>query len=333
MSGWDQGVRGWNHPPPWSLALSGALDRGMIGSMRDKRVRAGRRRPVRDLVAALLLTLGIWLLPTAPRAMDVNTGPAGAETTVRGTAHAGARIRVPVTSLAELRWRNVVRQDTEIGCAAASLATLLTYYFNFPATEEEMVQALYSEALAAPAPDLEGDLLYRGFNLHHIRNVAQKGGLVAAAFHVDVESIEKVRIPVITRVAIRGYDHFVVFREARGGRVYIADPAFGNTVYRLQSFEKIWSGVMMGFLRRGEGAIAEHLLALEPEDERFLTWEEVSRVVDRIGSPRVTAPDLGATVLRISTAPFYVPQIKGLESALPALIFNYVEFGDKITFY
>ena len=183
-----------------------------------------------------------------------------------------------------------------------------------------------------PAPDLEGDLLYRGFNLHHIRNVAQKGGLVAAAFHVDLESLQQVRIPVITRVTIRGYDHFVVFREAHEGRIYIADPAFGNTVYRLKSFEKIWSGVMMGFLRKGEGAIAEHLLALETGDERFLSWEQVSRIVHRLEAPKVTAPDLGARVVAISTAPFIIPRIEGLESALPTVIFNYIEFGEKINF-
>jgi predicted double-glycine peptidase len=281
---------------------------------------------------AVLLGLIVTLAPGASLAIQVNTGPTGSEARIRGTTHAAARVRVPVTSLDELRWRNVVRQRTEIGCAAASLATILTYYFDFPATEEEMVQALYSEALAAPAPDLEEDVLYRGFNLYHVRNVAQKGGLVGAAFHVDVESIQEVRIPVITRVTIRGYDHFVVFREARGGRVYIADPAFGNTVYRLQSFEKIWSGVMMGFLRRGEGAIAEHLLAAERDDERFLTWEQVSRVVDRLGTPGVPEPRSGALVTNISIAPFFRPQIQGLESALPSVIYNYMEFGEKITF-
>jgi hypothetical protein len=287
---------------------------------------------MRRLAVAAILSLGVGLAPNASPAIDVNTGPAGAETTIRGTAHASARVRVPVTSLYDFRWRNVVRQRTEIGCAAASLATILTYYFDFPATEEEMVQALYSEALAAPAPELEGDLLYRGFNLYHVRNVAQKGGLVGAAFHVDLESIQDVRIPVITRVTIRGYDHFVVFRAADRGRVYIADPAFGNTVYRLKSFEKIWSGVMMGFLRRGQGAVAEHLLAVERGDERFLTWEQVSRVIDRLGSPRVPGPDFGALVANVSIAPFIYPQIQGLESALPSYIFNYMEFGEKITF-
>ena len=88
----------------------------MINSIRGEPCRAKRaenRR--RDLGPALLLGLGLWLFPTAPLALDLNTGPVGAETTMRGTAHAAPRIRVPVTSLSELRWRNVVRQRTEIG--------------------------------------------------------------------------------------------------------------------------------------------------------------------------------------------------------------------------
>jgi len=262
----------------------------------------------------------------------VQTGPATASTGVRGSAAAAPKLHVEVKSLLEQKWSHVVRQRTDIGCGAASLATILTYYFDFPTDEDEMVQALHSEALAAPAPNLERNIRFNGFNLRQIRNVAKKGGLVAAAFRVKPEDLPDVKLPVITRVTIRGYDHFVVFKEARNGRVFIADPAFGNTVYRLRDFEKIWSGVMMGFLRRGQGPVAQHLLQVAAADQRNLTWRETSRLL-RPKVPaavRLPAVFLTAPVVDPSVLPESLQGLSG--SALPTFIFNTVDFGGEITF-
>ena len=42
----------------------------------------------------------------------------------------------------------------------------------------------------------------------HIKRVAEKGGLVAQGFRVPIEHLDRIKIPVIARVSIRGYDHF-----------------------------------------------------------------------------------------------------------------------------
>lgn len=284
---------------------------------------------------ALLVSASLWLGAAPAQALEAYTGgtsATGADPSIRGTAHVGPRIRVKVKSLLERKWENVVKQESEIGCSAAALATILTYYFDFPTTEREVLQALYSEALSRPAPNLEEDLLYQGFNLLHVRNVARSGGLVAAGFRVKIENLPDVRIPVITRVTIRGYDHFAVFRAARNGRVYIADPAFGNTVYRLADFEKIWSGFMMGFIRRGAGAVEDHLLSVQERDQTLLTWEEVSRIIDRLPVQDHTPVTGVDVVTTLSFFDFVRPQISGLRSVFPTLIINRREFGEDITF-
>jgi predicted double-glycine peptidase len=240
---------------------------------------------------------------------------------LRGSASGGPKIRAKVKSLNELRWENVIRQKLDHGCAAAALATILTYYFDFPSTEEEMLQPLLAAALKEAGPDVRAV----GFSLRHIRDVAARGGLAAAAFRVEEKNLGRIRIPAIVRITINGYNHFAVFRETRNGRVYLADPAFGNTSYRLRSFAKLWSGVMMGFSRRVGQRPIDHLLVVRPEDERVIASEEIMRLAAAQGlAPR---PATGPQFYNISTFPLITgPQIPGLRSVFPFLMGNRIEF-------
>ncbi len=294
----------------------------------DTRTRTTTVSRLARCAARLGLALCLFALSSPPvpaAASGVSTGGMGVTPTLRGGAPSAPRLSIQTTSLLDQRWAHVVRQRSDIGCSAASLATILSYYFDFPSSEDEMIQALHSEALLAPAPDLEADILYRGFNMRHIRNVARKGGLIAQAFHVEVKDLEDVKIPVITRVTIRGYDHFVVFREARNGRVYVADPAFGNTVYTEQDFERMWSGVMLGFLRRSGEPVEEHSLAYADGDRRVVGWRELSRTIGR-GLEASTHVAPLPIVRTLSLGQFAVPRIEGLDAAFPTLIFNFREF-------
>ena len=225
-----------------------------------------------------------------------------------------AQVLGGVQSLHAMRWDNLVRQRLEVGCGAASLATLMTYYFGFPTTEEELANAMAAEAEADGQAEL---VRHIGFSMSHIRRVAEKGGLVARAFRVPIESIDKIRIPVIARVSIRGFDHFVVLKGAQNGRVFVADPAFGNSSYRLAAFEKIWQGALIGFVRRG-ALPQDHGLMVGMEDDPGAAWE---RATDRtIGSLR----DVGrpASVgLSGQVIPLTVLQlVPGLESAFPRFL-------------
>ena len=263
------------------------------------------------------------LLAAAPSAsaaeLTALTGHLSPAPGLRGNSVSGERMRVQVRSLQEIRWQNVVRQKIDIGCGAAALATILTYYFDFPTTEEEMFQPLLTQALKGTGPDVREV----GVSLRHIRDVAARGGLAAAAFRVYARNLHKIRIPSIARVTINGFDHFVVFKQARGGRVYVADPAFGNTSYRLKAFEKIWSGVLMGFMRRTGDRPLDHGLMVGENDERVIHTDEIWRLtyVHELGrSPTVDQ----FTVF--SKFPFIQPQVSGLKSVFPSFLTNRIEF-------
>ena len=268
---------------------------------------------------AILLSVLVAVPSAAAVELTALTGSLSPAPGLRGNSVSGERMRVQVRSLDEIRWQNVVRQKIDIGCGAASLATILTYYFDFPTTEEEMFQPLLTQALKGTGPDVRKV----GVSLKHIRDVAAKGGLAAAAFRVHARNLHKIRIPSIARVTINGYDHFVVFKQARGGRVYVADPAFGNTSYRLKAFEKIWSGVLMGFMRRTGDRPLDHLLLVGENDERVIHTDEIWRLadVDDVGRPAVLNQ---FTVF--SKFPFIQPQVSGLRSVFPAILFTQTEF-------
>jgi hypothetical protein len=89
---------------------------------------------------------------------------------------------------------------------------------------------------------------------------------------------------------------------------------------------------MMGFVRRGESPLKEHELSVRDEDERMLTWRELSRLVARRATPPVGDPELGTRVGTFSLAPFIEPQVAGLAPAFPTIIINVLEFGEDITF-
>jgi predicted double-glycine peptidase len=267
----------------------------------------------------LLLALGV--AASAPAAeVSMSTGPSLPQPGLRGNAVQGIRIGVGVKSLNEMRWENVIRQGQDISCGAAALATILTYYFDFPTTEEEMFHPLLALAMKEAGPDVREV----GFNLRHMRDVAARGGLAAVAFRLTEKNLPQVRVPGIMRVTIRGYDHFLVFKQARGGRVYVADPAFGNTSYRLRSFSKIWSGVLMAFSRRTGEHPVDHLLAVRPEDKRVIETEDIMRVAD--GLLRVPAEVRLPEYFVFSKFPYIEPGVAGLESVFPSLLWKRIDF-------
>jgi predicted double-glycine peptidase len=251
----------------------------------------------------------------------VNTGSVLPATGLRGGASQGTRIGVKLKSINEIRWENIVRQQVDIGCGAAALATILTYYFDFPATEMEMFEPLLNLALKEAGPDVE----QVGFSLRHIRDVAAQGGLAAAAFRVAESDLHQVKIPGIVRITIHGYDHFAVFKEARGGHVYLADPAFGNTSYRLADFSRIWSGVVMGFARRSGDRPLDHLLLVGVDDETNIESKEIMRAASANVTASIPATRM-VTWAKLSTWPNVQPKVSGLQSVFPTFLYNRIEF-------
>jgi uncharacterized protein len=174
-----------------------------------------------------------------------------------------------VRSLLELRRDGVVVQDYDISCAAAALATVLTYEHGDPVAEREVAEGLIRRPEYLENPELVR--LNRGFSLLDLRRfVEQRGYRGRGLGNVTFEDLLDLA-PAIVPVRLSGYDHFVVFRGVDGDRVLLADPAWGNRTLRIERFIDAWLesptfGRVAFVVERETGSESLNLLAPRPHE-------------------------------------------------------------------
>ena len=105
------------------------------------------------------------------------------------------------------------------------------------------------------------------FSLLELKRYGETRGYVSRGFKVtDPKKIAQLKIPALTLINTRGYNHFVVIKGVKNGEVFIADPAFGNSSKPLDTFVKDWSGVDPGLPERDQRR--KQCLPAEPDAAR-----------------------------------------------------------------
>lgn len=165
-------------------------------------------------------------------------------------------VSVTLTSWKARKFDNLVRQRTDFSCGAAVLATIFNYAFGRSTTEQQVLVNM----LRVADPDV---VRQKGFSLLDMKTYAQSVGYQAEGYRVDYPTLQKLNVPAIALLDIRGYKHFVVVRRTFGDRVAIGDPALGNLTMNRQAFEAAWNGIL--FVVSGEGYITENPLLDPPE--------------------------------------------------------------------
>jgi predicted double-glycine peptidase len=177
----------------------------------------------------------------------------------------------PVRSLLEMRRANVVIQEWDLSCGAAALATLLKYQHGEPITEKELAIAMMKRDEYMKNPQLIQ--LREGFSLLDLkRNVDARGYEGVGYGKLQLDDLVA-KAPVLVPIRTKGYNHFVVFRGMRGGRVLLADPAWGNRTMSVDEFTDLWidypSLGRIGFeIKRKDGMRVPN--ALQPKDSDFV---------------------------------------------------------------
>jgi predicted double-glycine peptidase len=151
-----------------------------------------------------------------------------------------------VRSLREIRQEGVVTQQWDTSCAAAALATVLSYTFDDPVSERAVAQGMlrYTEPLR---------VRYRGgFSLLDMKRYVEERGYQATGFREltfdDLVLFEGAIVPL----NIHGYNHYVVFKGlGEHGRIRLGDPAFGNRTMSRNHFEDVWMEGMAFVVTRG----------------------------------------------------------------------------------
>lgn len=154
------------------------------------------------------------------------------------------------SSLKEIRERGVVMQQWETSCAAAAVATVLTYGFNDPISERHAALKMLEQT------DPQKVRERGGFSLLDLMSFAESRGYLASAYkHLDFEDLRVFHAPIVP-ISQYGYNHYVVFNGVRDDRVLLADPAFGNRELSSERFKEIWLDGMAFVVSRPNSAEA-----------------------------------------------------------------------------
>jgi uncharacterized protein len=167
----------------------------------------------------------VWLLAFVP--LCALAGNA------RLTGIAGGDYRVGVTTLKEERFRNTVHQRYDFSCGSAAVATLLTYQYDFPMSEQTAFAAMFSHGNRLK-------ISREGFSLLDIKRFLAPLGFEADGFIASLEKLQAAHLPAIVLIDEHGYHHFVVIKGLLAGRVLIGDPAKGTRSIPESQFARQW---------------------------------------------------------------------------------------------
>jgi predicted double-glycine peptidase len=159
---------------------------------------------------------------------------------------AGGRYQMRTTSLRDIPFRTVVRQQFDYSCGSAALATLLRHHYGVPVGEAEIFQAMYER----------GDqprIRQVGFSLLDMKRYLGAQGYPADGYKMTYDELLDLRAPAITIIQVDAYRHFVVVKGAKPDEVLVGDPSKGLQTYSREDFAKVWQGVV--FLIRDAPAI------------------------------------------------------------------------------
>ena len=144
----------------------------------------------------------------------------------------------PVTTLKELRFRRVVKQEYDFSCGSAAIATLLTYHYNRPTPEDTVLKAMFAVG------DQE-KIKKEGFSMLDMKKYLESLGYRTEGYKVTLDKVAQVGIPGIVLVKTKGYLHFVVLKGVRGDQVLVGDSALGTRFMTRDKFEEIWNGIFL----------------------------------------------------------------------------------------
>ncbi len=177
----------------------------------------------------------------------------------------GETINVGLVSWRDIPFRTVQHQAFDYSCGSAAVATLMTYIYGIKTSEKEVFDEMFAKGD-------QDKIRHEGFSMLDMSTYLNNHGLQAKGYQITQNVVEKYRIPVIALVSNNGYNHFVVIKTMKNGRILVGDPNTGNTEYSREDFGKIWAGVALVVTNEGSKAHA----AFENQNE----WHNARAHVD-----------------------------------------------------
>lgn len=227
------------------------------------------------MLAAAFLTPAALSSPAGAQAM-INTGD--------------AVFAMRVTTMRDMPFRTIVRQQYDYSCGSAALATLLREHYGRAVNEAQVFVAMYA---VGDQPKIRKV----GFSLLDMKTYLNSIGFSADGYRETLEDLQASDAPGIAVIQIGGYRHFVVVKGVHADKVLVGDPAQGLKAYTNADFAKIWNGVI--FKIHGGERVAFN----RPEEWAALPHAPKGRLYDSSlsGFTRELPPIYQITPFRLAT--------------------------------
>jgi len=145
-----------------------------------------------------------------------------------------------IKSWIEIKNENLTRQKHDYSCGSASLSTILKYYYNQDISENEVLNAVMKMKGLTKDSSLAQYKKANGLSFLDLSVFVFSKGFKALGFALDMESLRKIKIPLILYVKIRNSEHFTVFKGIDNEYAYLADPSLGNTKVKISKFKEMF---------------------------------------------------------------------------------------------
>ena len=195
---------------------------------------------------------------------------------------AGQNYSLHLTTLKEAKFRNTIRQKYDFSCGSAAVATLLTYQYGYPLSEQTAFAQMYAHGNRAK-------INKEGFSLLDIKQFLQANGFEADGFCVPLEKLAQEHLPAIALIEDKGYHHFVVIKGLLYGRVLIGDPALGTRSIPRDRFDKLWKDKLLFVIHDRRDLARFNTVS----DWRAAPFAPMSAGVDRRLMDYLTMPKFG----------------------------------------
>jgi len=154
----------------------------------------------------------------------------------------GSGRNVGVSSLHERKFETIIRQQFDFSCGSAALATLLTYHYEDPTTEQSAFAAMYELGDQQKIREF-------GFSLLDIKEFLATRGYQADGYKASLEALAAAGVPAIALINVQGYKHFVVVKGLNKSEVLVGDPALGLRFMPAESFSAMWENRILFIIR------------------------------------------------------------------------------------
>ncbi|MEF9942569.1 MAG: C39 family peptidase [Burkholderiaceae bacterium] len=194
----------------------------------------------------------------------------------------GGAYAVPASSLKEARFRATIRQKYDFSCGSAALATLLTHHYRHTVNEEQVFSEMFA---SGDQPKIQRE----GFSLLDMKRYLLAKGFEADGFEAPLSKLADAKIPALVLVNERGYNHFIVVKGIRDGRVLVGDPAGGTRAMSIPVFESIWQNQILFVVTSHPGQARFNL----ESDWRLAPRAPINQAASQEGVQRFAPPKFG----------------------------------------